>query len=326
VIAVKVKVGVVGLGFMGSAHARVYSQLKKCKLIGLCDNNPEKRYLAETYRCKFFENLGAFLNEELDAVSICTPTSSHRDVAIEALEKGKHILVEKPLATNVKIGEEMVGKAAKMDRLLAVGYIERFNSAVTKLRELADFSEIYSTVSLRFGPFPPRIKDIGVLLDLGSHEIDTMNYLTETQPEVIYAHVSNKLNDCYEDYAYLSLKYDHVHTHIETSWLPTYKLRIINLYGNERFYTLDYAQQTLKCCRAPPRVRIEHGSWHDILWLSRNVEEDVPISPTEPLKLELKYFIESIQKSRILEPLCSGLEALQVLRVAKSALEKVKKN
>ena len=93
---------------MGSAHARVYSQLKKCKLIGLCDNNPEKRHLAETYRCKFFENLGDFLNEELDAVSICTPTSSHRDVAIEALEKGKHILVEKPLATNVKIGEEMV--------------------------------------------------------------------------------------------------------------------------------------------------------------------------------------------------------------------------
>lgn len=320
----KVKVGVVGLGFMGSAHTRVYRQLKECKLVGVCDSNSGKRHIAETYRCKFFENSEDLLKEELDAVSICTPTSTHREVALEALEKGKHILVEKPLATNLTSGEEMVEKAVKMGKLLAVGYIERFNSAVTKLKEIVDFSQIYSTVSLRFGPFPPTIKDIGVLLDLGTHEIDMLNCLTKIQPEVIYAHVSSKSNSIFEDYAYISLKYGPTHSHIETSWLPNYKLRLIHLYGNERFYTLNYAQQNLKSYRAPPKARIEHGSWQDILWLSRNVEEDISVSPTEPLVLQLKRFVESIKKGRILDPLCSGQEALQALKIVENAFNKLK--
>lgn len=96
----------------------------------------------------------------------------------------------------------------------------------------------------------------------------------------------------------------------------------MNLYGNNRFYTLNYAQQNLKSCRAPPKVKIEYGSWEDILWLSRNVEEDIPVSPTEPLKLELKHFIKSIKKGEVLEPLCNGKEALQVLEIIEKALSK----
>jgi len=323
-IRMKVKVGVIGLGFMGSAHARVYSQLKRCELACVCDSDSEKKYLAKTYHCKFFENFEGLLKEELDAVSICTPTSTHKEVVIEALERGKHVIVEKPLAIHLGSGKEMGEKAVETGRLLTVGYTERFNAAVNKLRETVDFSQIYSTISLRFGPFPPRIKDIGVLLDLGSHEIDILNYLTKTNPEVIYSHVSRKTNNAFEDYAYISLKYGHIHSHIETSWLPNYKLRLMNLYGNERFYALNYAQQKLKSYRSPPKIKIEYGSWADILWLSRNVEEDIPVSPTEPLKLELKRFIESIKKGEILEPLCSGQEALQALEVSEKALSKLK--
>jgi UDP-N-acetylglucosamine 3-dehydrogenase len=181
----KVKVGVIGLGFMGSAHARVYSKLKECELVGICDSNPEKKHLAKTYNCKFFENSEEFLGENLDAVSVCTPTSMHRDSVINALEKGKHILVEKPFADTIRNGEEMTKKAAKVERLLAVGYIERFNSAVSKLREIVDFSKIYSTVSMRFGPFPPRTTYSGVFLDLASHEIDILNYLKKKKKKVV---------------------------------------------------------------------------------------------------------------------------------------------
>ena len=319
----KVKVGIVGLGFMGSAHARVYSQLKECELVGICDSSSEKKYLAKTYHCKFFEKLEDLLREKLDAVSVCTPTSMHRDIAREALERGKHVLVEKPLATNLRSGEEMVKKALKMDKLMAAGYIERFNSALSKLREIVDFSQVYSTVSMRFGPAPPRIKDVGVLLDLASHEIDILNYLTKIQPEVLYTHFSSRSNNSFEDYAYISLKYGHIHSHIEASWLPNYKLRLIHLYGNERFYTLNYAQQKLSSYRAPPKAKIEHGSWNDILWLSRHVEEDIPVSANEPLLLELQCFIESVKRNEVLDPLCSTQEALQVLEVADSAFSKV---
>ena len=111
-----------------------------------------------------------------------------------------------------------------------------------------------------------------------------------------------------------------MHSHIETSWLPTYKLRLLNLYGNDRFYSLDYAQQKLKCYKAPPQVRIESGNWQDILWLSRNVNEDISVTQMEPLEIELKCFIESIRKGEIINPLCSGEEGLEVLRILDNAL------
>ena len=314
----KVKVGVIGLGFMGSAHARVYNKLKECELVGICDSNSDKKHLAKKYNCKFFEDSEDFLSENLDAVSVCTPTSMHRDVVIDALEKDKHVLVEKPIADNLRNGEDMAKKADKMGRLLAVGYVERFNPALSKLKEIVDFSQIYSTVSIRFGPLPPRIKDSGVFLDLASHELDILNYLTKMQPVVLYTHFSSSSNSVFEDYAYVSLKYGHIHSHIEASWLPNYKLRLINLYGNEKFYILNYAQQNLRCYKSPPKAKMEHGSWNDILWLSRNVEEEISVLSNEPLELELKCFLESVKRNEVLEPLCSTEEGLQVLKITKA--------
>jgi UDP-N-acetylglucosamine 3-dehydrogenase len=319
----KVKVGVIGLGFMGSAHARVYSKLNDCELVGICDINSDKKPLAKMYNCRFFQNSEEFFGENLDAVSVCTPTSMHRDVVKEALENGKNVLVEKPFADSLKNGEEMVKKASKIDRLLAVGYIERFNSAVRKLSEVVDFSQIYSTVSMRFGPIPPRLKDTGVFLDLASHEIDILNYLTKIQPKVLYGHFSSRSDNGFEDYAYISLKYGHIHSHIEASWLPNYKLRLCHLYGNERFFALNYAQQKLVAYRASPKAKIKDGSWRDILWLSRHVEEDIPVSASEPLLLELQCFIDSVKKNEVLDPLCTPQEALQVLKVADCAFRKV---
>jgi len=317
-----VKVGVIGLGFMGSAHARVYSKLKDCELVGVCDCNHEKRLLAKDYKCKFFDSVEGLLSESLDAVSVCTPTSLHKPVVLEALEIGKHVLVEKPFADSVKNGLEMANKAAKAGCVLAVGYIERFNSAVEQLKETVDFSQIFSTVSTRFGPFPPRTKYSGVFLDLASHEIDLLNYLTKARPKVLYAHFSSKTGNNFEDYAYISLKHGHIHSHIEVSWLPNYKLRLIHIYGNRRFYTLNYAQQKLTVYRAPPEAKIVHGSWKDILWLSRHVEEDIPVSSSEPLVEELQRFIDSVKTGEVMEPLCKPEEAIQVLEVAETAFDK----
>ena len=317
-----IKVGVIGLGFMGSAHVRVYSKLKNCKLVAICDKDPSKKELANTYNCNFHQDLEQFFSEKLDAVSICTPTSIHKTVVLEALENGKHVLVEKPFATSFKDGKSMHNKAISQDRLMAVGYIERFNAAVSKLIESVDFSQIYSIVSMRFGPSPPRVKDSGVFLDLACHEIDLLNYFTKMRPKVLYAHFSKNSNSKFEDYAYISLKYGHIHSHIEVSWLSNYKLRLSHLYGNEKFYTVNYAQQSLTSYRSPPNAKIENGSWDDILWLSRHVEEQISISSCEPLVLELQCFLDSVKKNQILEPLCSTEEALQVLKVTDSALLK----
>ncbi|MEJ2271321.1 MAG: Gfo/Idh/MocA family oxidoreductase [Candidatus Bathyarchaeota archaeon] len=319
-----IKVGVIGLGFMGSAHARVYNKLKNCKLVAICDKDPTKKELAKNYNCNFHQDYESFFSEEMEAISVCTPTSLHKSVVLEALEKDKHVLVEKPFATSFKDGKSMFEKAVSKNRLMAVGYIERFNSAVSKVIENVDFSQIFSTVSMRFGPTPPRVIDSGVFLDLASHEIDLMNFFTKKQPEVLYAHFSKNSDSEFEDYAYISLKYGHIHSHIEASWIPNYKLRLSHLYGYENFYTVNYAQQKLTSYRSPPRAKIENGSWDDILWLSRHVEEQISVSSSEPLVLELQCFIDSVNKNRILEPLCSTKEALQVLKVTDSALLKIK--
>ena len=321
----KTKVGVIGLGFMGSAHVRVYKKMKNCELVAICDINPEKKHLAKLYNCKFYIDPEEFLAENLDAVSVCTPTSLHMDIVMDALEKGKHVLVEKPFADSLRKGKEMAKKAVVMDRLLAVGYVERFNSAVKKLKDIIDYSQIFSTISTRFGPFPPRTKYCGVFLDLASHEIDLLNYLIGIQPEVLYAHFSSKSDNRFEDYAYISLKYGHIHSHIEASWLPNYKLRLINLYGNERFYYLNYAQQKLQSYRGPPKTRIEHGNWSDILWLSRHVKEDLLVSAKEPLAMELQCFIESVKRNELLDPLCNTQDALQVLKITDCAFRKAGK-
>ena len=304
---------------MGSAHARVYSQLDGCKLVGICDSDSSKKYLAEDYRCKFFERFSDLLKEDLDAISICTPTSTHKEIALEALEKNKDILVEKPLATNVQDADCII-KKAKKSNLLAVGFIERFNPAFTKIRELVDFDEVYSTLSMRFGPGAQRIRDSGVLLDLGCHEIDLLRYLTKAEPELLYTYVSHNSESKFENYAYLSLKYGKLHSHIETSWLPHYKLRCTKLYGNKKFYSVDFAQQKVTCYKAPPKIEIKFGNWEDILWLSRNVSENITVQPAEPLRLELKCFVESIISGEVLDPLCGGQDGLEVLRVIEKAL------
>ena len=317
-----VKVGVVGLGFMGSAHARVYKKLDNCELVAICDSDPTKKQLADFYDCNFCEDLDQFLKQDLDAVSVCTPTAMHHDVVSSVLDNGKHVLVEKPFADSLTKGKSVVKKAAEVDKLVGVGYIERFNSAVQELKKALDCSQIFSTVSMRFGPFPPRTKYSGVFLDLASHEIDLLNYLFGEVPEVLYSHFSSNINSDFEDYAYISLKYGHIHSHIEASWLPNYKVRQISLYANERFYSLNYAQQKLKMYRAPPKANIVTGNWEDILWLSRHVNEEIPVSVGEPLLKELQCFVDSVKQNELLDPLCSPQEALNVLNVIDCAFSK----
>ena len=313
------KVGIVGLGYMGAAHARVYRRIEGCELVGICDADSGKKSLADTYQTTFFSDYNELFREGLDAVSICTPTVSHAEIANSAFECGCHVLVEKPFAFDVEEAYGVLKKAQGSGRLLGVGYIERFNPAIRKLKELLDVSEIFSTVSLRFGPGGPRIKDIGVLMDLGSHEVDLLNYVMGVRPKVLSSQFSFSSNGRFEDYAYVSLSYGHVHSHMETSWLPQYKKRHLSVYGNERFFALDYAQQTLKSCRAPPKVQVEHVSWQDFLWMSRNIEEEIPVTPGEPLNLELLCFLESIRKGELVEPLCDGCAAIDVLEIVDEA-------
>ena len=169
-----VRVGVIGVGYLGQHHARVYSELPGVELVGVVDINKERaKEVAERYfTSAFFDYQDLF--GKVDAVSIVVPTVIHRDIAGRFIEQGINILIEKPVTTSLEEARELMEMANKKNVVLQVGHIERFNSAVVELSKIVDHP-IFIDCS-RMGPYVNRNTDVGVVLDLMIHDIDTVSY------------------------------------------------------------------------------------------------------------------------------------------------------
>jgi len=169
-----VKVALIGLGSMGQNHYRVLKGLSGIELTALCDIQQTREYDEP-----FYTDIDDMLEKaDFEAAVIVVPTFLHKEVALKCLDKGKHLFIEKPVASTVEEAKEILEAAQKNDARVAVGYIERFNPVVEQLKtEIAD-SEVYSIGITRVGPFPPRIADVGILTDLSVHDIDLIRYIT----------------------------------------------------------------------------------------------------------------------------------------------------
>ncbi len=165
-----VRVGVIGVGYLGQHHARIYSELEDIELVALADTD-EKRAItfAEKYGCKAFSDYREIL-PKVDALSIVTPTTSHHSIAIECLRAGKDILIEKPITENIKEADELIMEAEKHGCILQVGHLERYNSAL--LAASGMINEPRFIESERLSPFLGRGTDVDVTLDLMIHDAD----------------------------------------------------------------------------------------------------------------------------------------------------------
>jgi UDP-N-acetylglucosamine 3-dehydrogenase len=167
------KVGVVGLGAMGQHHTRLYSQLN-CELVGVADANAERaKEIGEKYSTKYYADYHDLLSK-VEAVSIAVPTTSHHNVAMDFLREGVHCLVEKPIAFDLHEADDMIEAAERNQVNLAVGHIERFNPAVVKLKQIVDegiLGKLLIISTRRVGPFVPRIRDVGIVIDSATHDI-----------------------------------------------------------------------------------------------------------------------------------------------------------
>ena len=196
-----INVGVIGVGAMGQNHVRVYSEIKNANLLAISDLM--KGTLAEVskkYNTVGYVDYDNILGmQEIEAVSICVPTTYHYEVVMSAIEHGKHVLVEKPIAFTLDEAKEMVDAAEDAGVKLATGHVERFNPAVIEAKKLIDegvIGEIVSASAKRVGPFPPRIKDVGVTIDLAIHEVDIMFYLIDSPASRVYANMGSRLEKC----------------------------------------------------------------------------------------------------------------------------------
>jgi UDP-N-acetylglucosamine 3-dehydrogenase len=263
--------------------------------------------------------------EEIDAVSVVVPTSKHEEVALEAIDSGKHVLVEKPLAQSAKCAERIVRRANRAGVNLMVGHIERFNPVVGKIKKLIDEGQLGKIVSIsakRVGPYANVKNDIGVCLDLAIHDIDVMRFLTNDEVSEVYAKIGNSL--CLnEDYASILLALRKGTTGlIETNWLTPTKIRRLDVTGTKGYAELDYITQELHLFGS---VLSNNYSEYENLTMTRGYPHmaKMKMEKVEPLKLELEHFIQSILSNT--KPAVDGRIGIRNLEVALAAVKSARK-
>jgi len=312
------KIGIIGIGSMGKNHVRVCSEKDNIKIIGISDINKSiAKTVAKKFGIKPFFDYKEML-KEIDAAIIATPTITHYKITMDLLNYGKHVLVEKPICENTKQAFDLVKKAEKNNLVLAVGHIERHNPATKFVKDSVTegkFGEIITLTSKRVSNFPGRIKDVGVMMDLGIHDIDIMHFLAG-KIESVYAKAGrfNK-NIEYEDHANIVLNFENnVCGIIEVNWLTPIKIRKMFLTCSENFVEIDYIDQSVTISSSFFKKIDEMNLYH--VPIQYNVNH-VALEKKEPLKNEIDDFIYAIEKNK--KPLASGEDGLTALKIAEAA-------
>ncbi|HEC81792.1 MAG TPA: Gfo/Idh/MocA family oxidoreductase [Thermoplasmatales archaeon] len=308
-----VSVGLIGLGKWGLNHLKSLRSID-CDLVGVSDVDVAKRRVADEYGVTFFGDYRELL-KRVDAVVVVTPTDTHYNVVKDCLLADKHVFVEKPLAENSERARKLVELAEKNHLILSVGYLYRFNNSIRRLKEvLSDAGEIqYISARYIHSTKPPR-KDSGVIMNLGIHVIDILNFITGRAPERVYAKKKNLLSEVFEDSASLVLDYKDFFATIELSCTHPEKRRDMWIIAEKEKVYVDYFNQTI--VRHPIEVSYE------IVKKGEPVTEN--ILQNEPLKDELRYFVNLVDKGIIDPEKNLGRENYYTTRVCELCLESAK--
>ncbi len=309
-----VRVGVVGVGYVGQHHARIYSELPGVELIGLVDIDEARlQELGARHRIQLCRDYRELLGE-VDAVSVAVPTLLHYPIAKEFLECGVDVLVEKPIARSLAQADELVEIARADDRIFQVGHIERFNGAVKALEDIVrspGFIECH-----RLGPFAHRNTDVDVVLDLMIHDIDIILTLIKS-PVIAVTAVGVPVISDQVDIANARLQFESgCVANLTASRVSVERVRRIRIFQRDTFISLDYSQQEIAIYH---RLPAEAGSAAGVD--PRIVKEDIFIDKAEPLRVELESFIECVRSRK--RPLVSGEEGRDALRVASQIVERL---
>ena len=301
------RVGVIGAGVMGSNHARVLAQLPGVKLAGVADPLAESRSRVTGFvDCPTFETVDELLAAGVDAVTIAAPTHLHRDVSLACIAHGAHVLVEKPIATTGEEGHEIINAARKAGVTLMVGHVERFNPAVATIKEAIRGEEILSVAITRVGPFPPRMSNVGVVIDLAVHDIDLISWFTESEIVEVQPQLASAVAER-EDIALLQFRTaSGVLAHINTNWLTPFKARTATIATRNKYIQGDLLTRQVTEC---------FGFQRDGSYSMRHL----PVGHDEPLRAELMAFVNAVKTGG--KPAITGEEGVASLEIAIKCLE-----
>lgn len=315
----RVKIAVLGLGAMGWNHVRVAQELGV--LGAVADLSPDARAkAAKAYPGIPVEADPAQVWRHAEAVVVATPTTSHVDLALAAIEAGKHVLVEKPLADTWHRAARIVDAAHDAGVTLAVGHIERHNPVVAYAKRSLQSGEVGSLLTMtgrRVSAYPGRIRDVGCILDIGIHEIDIARYLAGAEATTVHALSGSSRTDGREDHAVIQLGFANgTSASIETNWLTPMRVRKNTLTCTQALLELDYMAQSARVSRSQFTDTSNPAKYAPELEYD---SREITLRRQEPLRNELTDFLEAAQRRRA--PLVTGKDGLQALRIAEAALE-----
>jgi UDP-N-acetylglucosamine 3-dehydrogenase len=302
----KLGVAVIGTGFWGRNHARVFKELEETELLAVCDINAERaKNVAKQFGVRAYTSMGKLLKrKDIEAVSMCVWSLNLAKETLKALKAGKHVLVEKPMATNVKQAEKLLETVEEEGLHLSVGFLMRFIPGIQHMKNSIEDKTIGNLVcatAKRVSEWPERIGDVGVVKDTAIHDIDIIRYLFSEEPIAVYAKTGNMKYKKFEDYAQIMLTFEGGKSaFIESNWLTPYKTRTLVVTGSKAIMKLDYITQELTIEDAKETIQPRYP-WQ------------------EPLKLELQHFANCILKKE--KPLITGMDGLKALQIAEAILK-----
>jgi predicted dehydrogenase len=321
-----VKIGIAGVGKLGTFHCNTLSQLSGFQLVGVYDiDAAQARAVAERFHCQAFSDYGGML-KAVDSVGLAVPTTLHHDFTKQAIEQGKPVFVEKPIASSIREAEEMVALAAVKKVPIQVGHIERFNPAIRALDHVL-LNPMFIE-SHRLAPFDPRGTDVAVVLDLMIHDIDII--LSLVQSEVIHIDASGVAVVSEEvDIANARLKFANgCVANVTASRISQRKMRKMRLFQRDAYLSIDFLQRLSEVFRivdqsdAPTTLvlgQIEKGSQ------KRNIIYEQPHPPeNDAMQAEWLAFLDAVTHHS--RPVVNGEDGLQALRVAEKITEIIEQN
>lgn len=318
------KVAVIGVGAMGKNHARVYGDMRNVTLAGVADS--DEAAAAEVARRHGGRAYGSYRRmldvEKPVAVTIAVPTVDHLEVAMEVIGRGIHLLIEKPIAFSVDQGQQIIDAADRAGLTLMIGHIERFNPAVTALKARLDDGElgrVFQVDARRQGPFPARVKDVGVVIDLAVHDLDVMRYVTGQEVVRVFAETERRIHSSREDLlsGLVRLQEGIVGT-LNINWLTPTKIRELSVIGERGMFRVDYLTQDLYFFE---NAQAMAADWPYLTL--RGVGEGRMIrhvvTKREPLRMEQEAFVVAVVDG---EPApVTGEDGLRALELAQAVVD-----
>jgi predicted dehydrogenase len=308
----QIRTGVIGVGNIGQHHARIYASLPGSQLVGIADIHPGRaQEIADRYQVPAHANFHTLL-DQVEAVSVAAPTTLHHDIGLACLERGVHVLMEKPLAASVQQGHELAAQAERSQRVLQVGHVERFNPTFVELANVLADLQILAVEARRLSPFATRAADVSVVYDLMVHDLDLILNLIPAPLRSVDA-TGSRIRSAQPDHAMALLTFGGGQVaSLSASKITQHKVRQMAVTCAEAFVVADFLTRTVMVHRQSSANYFAQRA--EVLYRQEGLIEQVYVPQIEPLYAELQHFLVCVREGR--PPRVGSREAIRVMTVA----------